>query len=70
MESWNGVSLFWKSRKDKPDVEVWSDAPLKWGCGAIAKDEWLQHEWPADMKPCCIVVKELIPIVMAAMVWG
>ena len=41
MNSWNGVSLFWKTRSDNPDIRVWSDASGSWGCGALIDDRWL-----------------------------
>ena len=70
MDQWNGVSLFWKSRKEEPDVRVVSDASGSWGCGAFSGDKWLQHQWRADMLPYSIAFKELVPIVMTALLWG
>ena len=72
MEGWNGVSLFWKSRMESPDCEVWSDASGSWGCGAfsVLDGRWIQHAWPPSMPTSSIAHKELIPIVMAAFLWG
>ena len=68
--SWNGISLFWKSRSTSPDVQVWSDASGNWGCGALSLNRWLQLEWPPILHTLSIAHKELIPIVIAGFVWG
>lgn len=70
MVTWNGVSLFWKHRKNVPDITVWSDAAGSSGCGALTTTAWFQHPWPADVHPRSIACLELTPIVMAAFVWG
>ena len=33
-------------------------------------NRWLQHRWEARILECSIAVKELVPIVMAAAIWG
>ena len=55
-----------------PGVEVWSDASEGWGCGALWGDRWFQLEWSQyqDFMGASIVVKELLPIVVAAAIWG
>ena len=70
MSTWNGVSLFWKNRKDSPDVTVWSDAAKTWGYGALTKGAWFQHPWPEDLPQKSIAYLELVPIVMSAFIWG
>ena len=70
MNSWNGVSLFWKTRSDNPDIRVWSDASGSWGCGALIDDRWLVFPWPTPLSSLSIAHKELIPIVIASFVWG
>ena len=70
MDSWNGISLFWKSRRDQPDVKVWSDASGSWGCGALAINSWLILPWSMSLSTQSIAHKELIPIVIASFIWG
>ena len=70
--SWNGVSLMWGDRAQAPSIEIWSDASGSWGCGAWWNVEWFQIEWkdwPA-FAGASIAAKELLPIIVAAAVWG
>ena len=70
MEVWNGISLFWKPRSSTPDVLIWSDASGSWGCVALCDDQWLILQWPQTLKEFGIAQKELIPIVIAGLMWG
>ena len=56
--------------KANPQIHVFSDASGSWGCGAYSGNTWFQFQWPADMGDCHISTKEMIPVVMAAIVWG
>ena len=50
---------------------VVSDASGHWGCGAYSGPQWFQLYWEGSgMEEQPIMVKELIPIVVAAAVWG
>ena len=69
-EQWNGTSMLYAYKKANPQMHVFSDASGRWGCGAYMNDLWFQFEWPPEMLDCHISSKEMIPIVMAAMVWG
>ena len=67
----NGVSLIRKVAAVQPDVVVRSDASGNWGCGAFWGTVWIQATWddlPIGRK--AIAAKELIPIVLTAIVWG
>lgn len=66
---WNGVSLLETHKRKEPDLHVFSDA-AGWGCGAVWGEEWLQHEWEEPIRESSITLRELIPIVVAAAVWG
>ena len=46
------------------------DASGSFGCGAWSGQSWFQYPWPECFKQQSIAVKELLPIVMACMVWG
>ena len=71
LEGWNGVSLLSTVARKPPDVMVTSDASGGWGCGAFSSSgEWFQFPWPENWKAVHITEKELIPIVIAATLWG
>ena len=70
VEHWNGISLLWNSRKLSPDITVSTDASGSWGCGVCWGTHWLQLKWPSRIKDLPIAVKELIPVVLAAAIFG
>ena len=68
-EQWNGVAI--AAPRDPQGVQiVTSDASGTWGCAAWSGQAWLQLRWDERSQHLNIAVKELIPIVMAATVWG
>lgn len=70
IEHWNDLSMMQTSRRCNPDVVLTSDTSGSWGCGAYYKTAWFQYEWTAATAGFHIAVKELLPIVIAAAVWG
>ena len=70
IEHWNGISLLWNSRKQFPDTTVFTDASGSWGCGVCWGSHWLQLQWPSRLQDLSITVKELIPVVLAAAIFG
>ena len=72
LKEWNGVSMLYKVSLRVPDGEVWSDASGSWGCAAIHGTQWFQIKWSdfPEAQDTSIAVKELLPIVVAAAVWG
>ncbi len=48
---------------------VTSDASRVWGCGAYFDGRWFSLPWSPRYRDCHITVKELAPIVIAAIVW-
>ena len=70
VENWNGVSLLWNQRKESPDVIVGSDASGNWGCGAFWLPHWFQIPWSVRFQHFSIQVKEMIPAVVAAAIYG
>ena len=64
--SWNGVSYLTARNM----VEIASDASGTWGCGALYGGSWFQLQWDSSTLDLAIVIKELLPIVVAAAVWG
>lgn len=71
---WNGTSMMFTVDKAKPqgNISIVSDASGSWGCGALYGPRWLQIKWAGlgPVKEQNITVKELLPIVVAAAVWG
>ena len=53
-----------------PQVFVTSDASGSWGCGAYVCNTWFQFQWPQEMIDEHSAIKELIPVVVAAAIWG
>ena len=71
LESWNGVSLMTANQQLTPQHEVVSDASGRWGCGAYYAKEWFQLSWVgSEMEEATIMVKELVPILVAVALWG
>ena len=67
---WNGTSMLMRFDRANPQISVTSDASGTWGCGAYEGDKWLQFAWPTTMEASHISVREMIPVVMAAALWG
>ena len=69
--SWNGVSILRTQQSALIHHTVVSDASGQWGCGAYSDRRWFQLCWSgSSVQEESIMVKELIPIVIAAAVWG
>ena len=73
-ESWNGRALMLpkKERGQEWQVSLESDASGSWGCGAIWGAKWLQVQWQGleGVAELNITIKELLPIILAAAIWG
>ena len=71
---WNGVAMMTAVNRVRPEHEVAmvSDASGSWGYGAVCNRQWFQLKWTGHGKAADygITAKELIPIVIAAAVWG
>ena len=69
-DNWNCITLMrFRNWAPAPDLELSSDAALKEGFGIVCGDSWVSGTWPADV-PKNIAVLELIPIILATMLWG
>ena len=69
-EEWNGISILWDSSTVLPEFNIFSDASGSWGCGALWGFQWFHFKWPDQFCSFSIAVKELIPVVVAAAVFG
>ena len=65
---WNGAALFIDPCSAYP-VVLTSDASGSWGCGAWCGSTWFQLQWEKQLVSKQIAVKELLPIIIAA-IWG
>ena len=65
----NRVSLLTPPRQ-RPTTEMASDASGSWGCGAWHDSRWFQVKWDAASQELPIMVKEMLPIVLACERWG
>ena len=68
--TWDGRSLW---PLGSPSITCWSDASGNWGCGAILSappQPWFQLQWPESWTSTNIAAKELVPVVVAAALWG
>ena len=59
-------------KQEDPDIILTSDASGAWGRGGYWGDKWIQLAWEDTQRSPSIniTVKELVPIVTAAAVWG
>lgn len=62
--------MLWDQAKTSPEIQVVSDASGSWGCGAHWLPHWFQIRWTPRFQNCSIQVKELIPVVVAAAIYG
>lgn len=69
-EGWNGVSMMYRMHHHNCSVNLLSDASGSWGCGAFCGKKWFHFQWPSSLQNSHITVKELVPIVVAAAIWG
>lgn len=69
LADWNGIAFLATS---SPSFHVVSDASGSWGCAAInlVNGQWFQIQWPEQWADVNIAIKELVPVVVAAAVWG
>lgn len=70
---WNGTAMMCSVvAAEQPQVELVTDASGSWGCGAAWNERWFQLSWSMveEVRAWTIMPKELLPIVVAAAVWG
>lgn len=70
LPTWNGVGMMSGVLRE-PVATMTSDASGTWGCGAyITSGEWFQLVWPESWRAIHITVKELLPVIVGAAIWG
>lgn len=70
MDVWNGVLMLAVPLEMQQNVLFFSDAAGLFGCGAWWHNHWFQLKWPDNNKLHSIAIKELVPIVIACILWG
>ena len=65
---WNGKSLI--STAYIKEVRLTSDVSGSWGCGAWWNSDWFQLAWDQASQHFQIAIKELIPVLIATVIWG
>ncbi len=71
--NWNGTSLMRSlATSENLQESLLSDASGSWGCGATWNEKWFQLNWNEAeyARGWSIMPKELLPTVVAAVVWG
>ena len=66
--SWNGSALIINSASR--ECRLTSDASGQWGCGAWHDTKWFQLAWDDRTAGWHIAAKELVPIIIASVIWG
>ena len=69
------ISLEWhlnvgNPKQDAADTIVASDASSNWEAGALCLPSWFYFEWSQTLRASSIQVKELVPVVVAAALFG
>lgn len=67
---WNCPALMTVVDRSNPVALITSDASGSWGCGALYLSHRFQIAWGGPVAKSSITVKELVPIVVAAAIWG
>jgi len=67
---WNGISMLWDVGGKEADFTITTDASGSWGCGAYWEKAWFHFQWWDRLRPFGIAIKEMIPIVVAAAIFG
>ena len=70
MKKWNGISMLWDTQRYSSDITVYSDASGSWGCGALWQQKCFNLPWSVQLQTCSTAVKELVPVVVAAALYG
>ena len=66
---WNGTMFF--QHTPVASIHVYTDASGSFGCGGLVPPSmWFQLQWPQSWASINIAVKELVPVVISAALWG
>lgn len=69
-ESRNAISMLWDCFSLQPVFSLFSDTSGSLGCGAFWGSQWFHLQQLAHFQPLSIAVKELVPVIIAAVLFG
>ena len=69
-DQWNGVAMMRRVEGVQEAASITSDASGGWGCVAYSGTEWFMLQWVGPIADCHITAKEMVPVVIAAVIWG
>ena len=67
-QHWNGTALVIPPSARR--YQITSDASGSWACGAWYDNYWFSIAWTESCKHLHITVKEMAPVIIAAIIWG
>ena len=68
LQEWNGAVF---PQPAVSEIHVYTDASGLFGCGGVVwPSQWFSLQWPTSWAETGIAVKELVPVVNAASLWG
>ncbi len=70
LQKWNGITLMSALGLERPSFSITSDASGAWGCGAFYQNHWFQLQWNTEASCRSIAFLELLPILIAGLLWG
>ena len=70
LEEWNGIRIVENLAECPPDNNLHTDTSGSYECGAWTGNQWLQLQWTHGVADWSIAAKELVPIVIVALIWG
>ena len=73
LPGWNGTAKFITDSVEAHDLDLYTDASGKYGCGAYYKGAWFFYKWRPHQRlshTISIQWQELFAIIAAAMTWG
>ena len=62
--------MLWDCFSLQPVFSLFSDTSGSLGCGAFWGSQWFHLQWLAHFQPLSIAVKELVPVIIAAVLFG
>jgi hypothetical protein len=70
LREWNGITMMRMLDDQAPGRMLTSDTSGSWGCGVFQGSQWFQLQWNPNLLSKSIAVKEMLPILIAAAIWG
>ena len=68
LETWNGIGIL--PNNEMGHIDLFTDASGKWGCAGVWDTMWFHWKWSEKAREWHIAPKELLPVVLACIMWG